>query len=522
MSNRRRNIIHTIILFTGMMVFFLPNELYSQNNSVLDSSFNYKVKNITLLEGLEKISKTINYEFSYNADLIDSERKLKVDYTNEKLRNILSDILSDTTLGFQVVDKQIIIHKINKIRNLSHLDAINSVNNRYQIYGSVYDKKTGEPLAFANVAILGKSVGSVTNEEGNFNLKITEDHITDTMVISYIGYKNTYLPVSQLSLYSNKIYLEEDQFQIQEVVIRIEDPKLILHEALQNVKENYFTSPYYITAFYREIVTGDEKLQAITEAVIEVYKSPYWGMFSDQIRLIRSRKNDYYSLEDTLSLKLKGGLYTSLYLDAIKNPANFLTEEQFFNYTYTISKIVKYDDNTAYVINFAPKYYLQDQTFEGKIYINTDNLAIVAIEFNVTKDAIKKYGGNLVVKKKFGTKVRPTSAKYILNYRKINGKYFINLVRGELDFKIKYKRKLFARDYKTVFEFASNNIDTVDVKRFERIETISAHDVFIDQKFQYDHQFWGKYNYISPNETIEDALIRIQRRLDDLEKSEGE
>jgi hypothetical protein len=145
-------------------------------------------------------------------------------------------------------------------------------------------------------------------------------------------------------------------------------------------------------------------------------------------------------------------------------------------------------------------------------------LAIVAIEFKIDEDAIEKIGNNLVVKKSFGTRVRPVSAQYFINYRKINGKYFLNLAKGELEFKVKYRRKLFTKDFKTIFEFASNEIDTVDVKRFERIETISSHNIFIDENFKYDHQFWGDYNYISPDESLEEALIRIQKKLENFEE----
>ena len=93
----------------------------------------------------------------------------------------------------------------------------------------------------------------------------------------------------------------------------------------------------------------------------------------------------------------------------------------------------------------------------------------------------------------------------------------MNLARGELMFKVKYKRNLFATDFKTVFEFAVNDIDTTEIKRLGRVETINAYDVFIDENFEYDNKFWNDYNYISPNETIEEALMRIEKKLKNTE-----
>ncbi|MCK5170450.1 MAG: carboxypeptidase-like regulatory domain-containing protein [Bacteroidales bacterium] len=519
MINKERNIINTMILLVGIMVFvFRPLQLFSQTNSILDSVITYKTRGISLYEGLNEIGDIVGYEFSYNSDLIASRNEIKVNYEEVLLRNLLSNLLNDITLTFYIVDKQIVICKKNLINKLTFKNGIIDSKRFLQIIGRIYDKESGESLAFANISLLGKSVGTVSNDHGVFNLKISHNNLLDTLAVSYIGYKNTYIPISQLSFYNNKIYLEEDHFQIQEVIIRSNNAEIILEHAIDKIKDNYYTGPYHITSFYREIVTNKNELASITEAVLEVYKSPYLGLFSDQIKLLKKRKNEYFSQADTVSLKLKGGLYASLYLDLIKNPSYFLIEEYFHNFNYNLTEIVNFDNSSAYVINFKPKFYLEDNSFEGNIYINTDNLAIVAVEFNITAEAIEKLGSSLIVKKAFGTRVKPTVAKYLINYRKINNKYFINLARGELEFKVKYKRKLFSTDFKTVFEFAANNIDTIDVKRFDRVETISSHNVFINETHQYDHQFWGEYNYISPDETLEEALVRIKRKLEEIEK----
>ena len=122
----------------------------------------------------------------------------------------------------------------------------------------------------------------------------------------------------------------------------------------------------------------------------------------------------------------------------------------------------------------------------------------------------------MVVKKTFNTRVKPVAVKYLVNFRKINNKYFLSFVKGELVFKVKYRRKLFSTDFKTVFEFASNVVDTVNVERFKRNEVISKHKIFIDENYDYDYQFWGEYNYISPEKSLQESLIEIQKKIDKL------
>ena len=41
------------------------------------------------------------------------------------------------------------------------------------IKGKVLDSKTKEPISFTNIGILGKGIGTVTNEDGTFELNIS-------------------------------------------------------------------------------------------------------------------------------------------------------------------------------------------------------------------------------------------------------------------------------------------------------------------------------------------------------------
>lgn len=499
-----------------VLLIFLSSKTYSQNQSILDTKLSYKAKNKSIHNALVEIGDIVGYEFSYNSDLIPANNRIKVNQTDISLEKLLYQLIDDSTLTYKVLDKQIVICKRNQLEKLVLTNHFTGSKQIISIKGKIFDKETEEGLGYANISIFGTSIGTVSNEQGEFVIKIPNDFINDTLVISYIGYKNSYIPIRQLSTFNNIIYLEQSNLLLKEVIIRTNDAKYILEKAIENIRDNYYTDPYQIVAFYREMVKNNDEIEAITEAVLEVYKSPYLGLYSDQIKLVKGRKNEYYTLDDTVSLKLKGGLYASLYLDLIKNPSSFLIDEYFDYYQYYIEEIVNYDNNTAYVIDFKPKVYLEEHSFQGKIYVNTESLSILAVDFSIAPDAMNRIRRDLVVKKAFGTRVKPTSVKYLINYRRINGKYYLNLVRGELDFKVKYRKKLFSKDFKTIFEFASNNIDTVNVKRYKRAETIPTQNIFIDENYQYDDKFWGDYNYISPEESLEDALIRIQKRLENI------
>ena len=508
------------ILFTVFLMLFVFTNVYSQNN-VLDSLISIKVKGKPLGEVLQEIEEDVNYNFSYNPDLISTQKQIKKDYKDISLQEILDDLIHDSTLTYVEIDKQIVIYKRNKIQSLQSVQIKNHLDSIITINGHVMDAVTGENLPYANLAIVGKSFGTITNESGKFKLKVPLSCINENVVISYVGYKNTIIQIEELSVFNNAIYLEKDILKIQEAVIRVQNPLQLLKQAIDNFDINYYHDPYQITGFYRESVHKKTELMSISEAVINIYKSPYGGLYSDQIKLLKSRKNIFYNTEDTLAFKLKGGLHTSLYLDFIKNPQFFMRKEYLEYFHYKMDNIVMYDGNAAYVIKFKPKYYLEENYLEGSIYLNSKDLSILAINTNLTEDALDEIGSNLVVKSVRKTKVSPEKVQYKIAYRKIGSKYFLNQVKGELEFKVKHKKKLFATNYHTVFELAANYIDTIDVERFDRRDIIRTQGIFTDENHQYDSKFWGEYNYLVPNESLEDALVRIQKRLEAIKEEEN-
>ncbi|MGE0090071.1 MAG: carboxypeptidase-like regulatory domain-containing protein [Bacteroidales bacterium] len=511
--NHIRKLIAVIIL----LICFVFS--YAQE-TVLNKRISYKSKNQQLYYILNDIGSQIGYEFSYNADLVPSSKKIKIDVDSLEITKLLDILLADSCLTYNVIDRQIVIHKKNTIGRLLSVSSNKFTEPILSISGRIIDKDTRNPLPFANLSILGKSIGTITNEEGYFSFKIPLSFKNENLVCTYIGYKNAEIPLLDLTLQNNIVYMQQDFLSIQEVIIRSSNPEDLLRAAMNKTKDNYYTEPYLMTTFYREFVKKNDNYTSISEAVLSVYKSPYEGYYSDQVKMLKSRKNLSYSESDTFLLKLKGGLNASLFLDIIKNPSTFLIESYFYQYTYTLIDIVKFENSTAYVIEFVPKYYIEDQSFSGRLYIDTENLAIKAANFFIDSKAIDKLSQELVLKKSMKTIVKPVSAQYWVNYRQVNGLYFLNLVRGELEFKVRKRNHLFSSNFKTIFEFAVNDIDTVNIDRFDRHETLATNQIFIDNNYEYDYAFWGDYNYIIPDEPLHDALVRIAKQMQKLQENE--
>ena len=88
------------------------------------------------------------------------------------------------------------------------------------IQGNVVDAKTGLPLPFVNIGVLKKEIGTVSNEQGKYEILLGPELGSDTLRVSSVGYKAKVIPVKEMLLRSsNDIRLEEEIQQLTEVVV---------------------------------------------------------------------------------------------------------------------------------------------------------------------------------------------------------------------------------------------------------------------------------------------------------------
>lgn len=98
------------------------------------------------------------------------------------------------------------------------------------IKGTLIHADTKQPIEFANIGIVGKNVGTVTDLNGKFNLLVDSKYDKDTILFSIIGYKPLLLKISDLrKCIDNEVLLEEKAYELTEVIIR---PKRFVQRTL--------------------------------------------------------------------------------------------------------------------------------------------------------------------------------------------------------------------------------------------------------------------------------------------------
>jgi hypothetical protein len=385
------------------------------------------------------------------------------------------------------------------------------------IKGKVIDNETRNPLVFATVAVMETNVAIVTNIDGEFTLKIGETITSKNLEITYLGYKNKIIPISDLkdNGAKNVIEMESAPIPIREIIVRPLDPTDIVKKSIQTFNKNYENVPNLMTAFYRETIRKNRTYVSIGEAVVEIFKAPYNSDTRfDGVRIYKGRKSSDVQKMDTLLFKLQGGPVNALQLDIVKNPETVLTLDAMDNYDYSISGVIEIDNKPHYIIDFVQKPSVELPLFMGSLYINMETYGITEAEFGFNlKD--KEAASSIFIKKKpLGVKVTPEVATYRTKYREQDGKLHFEYSRAEVKFKVNWKKKLFNTFYTTMSEIAVTDRTDQEVIKFAGKEKVKYSDVFTDKVSAFaDPEYWGDYNVIEPDQSIESAIRRLSRRL---------
>ena len=152
--------------------------------------------------------------------------------------------------------------------------------------------------------------------------------------------------------------------------------------------------------------------------------------------------------------------------------------------------------------------------FDGRLYIDSETYAIARAEYwmNV-KGREEKAAARFVVKKPADFRFGVEKAHYRLYFKKQAGRWHFDYSRLELQFTARRKRTLFRNSYTIVSEMAVTDLRPEELKITNQ-DKVRFNDILSNQVSDFsDPEFWGSYNIIEPDQSIEHAIRRIIRQL---------
>lgn len=382
------------------------------------------------------------------------------------------------------------------------------------IKGNIVDSQTNHTIPLARVQVNRTNVSTITNSEGGFILKIPNNDTLDFLTITALGYNKRVIKITNLREDFNTITLDIAPTVLAQVDINTPSNARSLVEKMLTLKnENYSNNEVLMTGFYRETIKRRNRNASLSEAIVSIYKTPVSSSKQDEIALVKSRKQTNYKRLDTVAFKLQGGPYSALHTDIIKYSEYVFNENTLDSYNFSFEKSTQVSNTLVYVVAFKQKENTTDALYYGKLYIDAETFALTRSVFNLNVENRKQATSLFVVKKPRKANVYPTEAAYTVHYKQDNNTWQFAYSNITLEFKINWKNRIFNSRYTLQSEMAITNwkanADNSSINHKDRLKTNAILQNEVSGFSETD--FWGKYNIIEPDKSIEYAIEKINK-----------
>lgn len=373
------------------------------------------------------------------------------------------------------------------------------------VQGRVADASNGNPVPYASIGIVGKSLGTSSNVDGEFSFKILlrNGTVDEKIKISCVGYES--LILSELNKWQ-EIRLVPSTLQLKEVLVLGKDlrPVKIVRKAFNRIHKNYNSRPFVYKTFYRHYCKDDSVYGRLIEAAVDIYKrkghrTPFPAPGTkEEVRVTQLRRSfdstkvsrghqpiSLYSVmsADPVSYQTNGTMQDirGLIVNDISNLKRNLK-----NFDFELVGLTEFDGIEVFKINYESKGegiavgtsgFIWKSEQLGTLYISTKDYAFVKAE-----------------RSRFSFDTLRT----VTTYKKFNGKYYWHHTSTEghsynskSKFRHTYHIDLMANEYQT------KNIEKFTGRQPGR-ESLAL--------IKYDPTFWDQFNILKAT-PLENKII---------------
>ena len=163
------------------------------------------------------------------------------------------------------------------------------------------------------------------------------------------------------------------------------------------------------------------------------------------------------------------------------------------------------EEDTKVILMYALLY--------GKLYIDRERLSFTRIEMSLDMQNKSKATTAILYKKPLGLRFKPQELSYLVTYKDVDGKTYLNYIRNTIRFKCDWKRKLFSTSYTVASEMVVTDRKEGVLENIPNKEAFSLNQIFYDKVDEYwNPDFWGNYNIIEPTESLEHAVDKLKKQ----------
>lgn len=367
--------------------------------------------------------------------------------------------------------------------------------------------------------------GTFSNEVGEFRFNFSSTGLADTLVVSVIGYKTYFLPISSVTAPGPLLILLSPAVTVLDEVIVTTTKNFavdLVKEALNKLDENLPKKQYLMEVFYRELALRDCTYVRLVEAAASIQDYGYGSSLERQkIKVTELRKSeDYltYGMRSKLVKLLFGEdnqLFSTIGSDFLRRFKDnrklaVIDEKPFIDqYQFSLDGYSAIDSDSVAIISFhSDESDLSRPYYEGKVFVKLVDKGVLRFEYGMVANPKARIRNqeSIFYKGKFFFLVAA-------DYRFVDGRYYLSRITKTEPINFDAIQGIEGQQY-AVYDLSVLAIYTKK-SEFDRIRLRDSQKSNLDlysQEFSYNSAFWESYNYVKINPLLKKASIDLERK----------
>jgi len=183
-------------------IFTVSAKVFSQ-----ESTISVKMQNGSLSDLFKVIEQKTEYRIFYKTKLVEDAKKISINVTQEPVSDLLTTLLSERSLSYDLIDKVIVITPSSDNKEAQQ-------QKKLAVSGKVIDE-SGLSLTGVTVLIKGTTKATVTDKNGEYSIQLTTND--KVLVFSFIGLKKQEVSIDGRPVIN--VTMETESNALSEVVV---------------------------------------------------------------------------------------------------------------------------------------------------------------------------------------------------------------------------------------------------------------------------------------------------------------
>ena len=405
-----------------------------------------------------------------------------------------------------------------------------------EIKGNIANEATKEKIPFVSIQLLNSHIGTQSNADGHYILKVPNNKTSDTVVFSALGYKKMKIIVSDLRK-QRHIQLTPHALDLKEVTIKdFASPQSLLDEVIRRIPQNYHSSPTVSTFFFRRWSMANDSLYLFYESLTDVYRAGY-GKFAKKryykvlpnkraiesnYKLIQKHRLPVFDTTYLLTVvgsrvemnKLMSFDDDETIVDCIEipNASYVFAKRKRKDYNYKLEEFTDAEGKEFYLITMLSK---SKYSYTFTVVIDKTDLAVCKITYQYSGEYTNPDNFMYKIAGPFRSGVvHYSTAEYV--YKKIAGKYTLFSYRSAASsdnvchMEYGYQNAMEHQSYKHSYvyqlvDFRKNDTDTLPDNVIKAVKPQLYSTLMSNGR--YDESFFENYNFVPLEEECKEKLM---------------